>query len=154
MRERFSRFMQGRYGVDQFSNFLVILALIFMVLELFIPVSYVRSGLNSLGLLLLIYAYFRIFSKNHYKRYAENERYMKYYNKVRFFLQGKRIIWSREERIVSISVLPAGNPSAYQKERERLQSPVQNAGQNLLERVSVKNFVSRTLCDKEALRLQ
>ena len=90
MRERFSRFMQGRYGVDQFSNFLVILALIFMVLELFIPVSYVRSGLNSLGLLLLIYAYFRIFSKNHYKRYAENERYMKYYNKVRFFLARKK----------------------------------------------------------------
>ena len=72
MRERLARFMQGRYGVDQFSNFLVILALILMVAELFIPVVHIRSGLSTAGLLLLLYAYFRIFSKNHYRRYAEN----------------------------------------------------------------------------------
>lgn len=90
MRERLARFMQGRYGVDSFSNFLVILALVLMVLELFIPVGYIRQGLNTIGLLLLIYAYFRILSRNHYKRYAENERYMKYYNKVRFFLARKK----------------------------------------------------------------
>lgn len=85
MRERLARFMQGRYGVDKFSNFLVILALVLMVLEIFIPFIQMRRVLNSIGLLLLIYAYFRIFSRNHYKRYAENERYMKYHNKVRFF---------------------------------------------------------------------
>lgn len=90
MRERLARFMQGRYGVDQFSNFLIILALILMVLEFFLPFSYVRSGLNSIGLLLIVYAYFRILSRNHYKRYAENERYMKYHNKVRFFLARKK----------------------------------------------------------------
>lgn len=90
MRERLARFMQGRYGVDQFSNFLVILALILMVIELFIPSAYIRSGLNSLGLLILVYAYYRILSRNHYKRYAENERYMKYYNKVRFFFARKK----------------------------------------------------------------
>lgn len=90
MRERLMRFMQGRYGVDQFSNFLIILALILMVLEIFIPIPQVRSVLNTIGLLLIMYAYFRIFSRNHYKRYAENERYMKYYNKVRFFLARKK----------------------------------------------------------------
>lgn len=90
MRERFNRFMQGRYGIDQFGNFLVILALFFMLLELFIPVTYVRSGMNTIGLLLLVYAYCRIFSRNHYRRYAENERYMKYHNKVRFFFARKK----------------------------------------------------------------
>ena len=90
MRERLARFMQGRYGVDQFSNFLVILALILMVAELFIPVVHIRSGLSTAGLLLLLYAYFRIFSKNHYRRYAENERFMKYFNKVRFFFARKK----------------------------------------------------------------
>jgi hypothetical protein len=90
MRERFARFMQGRYGVDQFSNFLVVLALVLLILEMFYPVASVRRCLNTIGLLLLVYGYFRIFSKNHYKRYAENERYMKYHNKVRFFLARKK----------------------------------------------------------------
>lgn len=90
MRERIARFMRGRYGVDQFSNFLVILALVLMVVELFLPFAYVRSGLNTVGLLLLFYAYFRILSRNHYKRYAENQWFMKYYSKVRFFLARKR----------------------------------------------------------------
>lgn len=81
MRERLVRFMQGRYGVDKFSNFLIILALVLLVLDLFFPFVFLRT----VALLLVLYAYFRILSKNHYKRYAENERYMKYYNKVRFF---------------------------------------------------------------------
>lgn len=90
MRERLARFMQGRYGVDQFTNFLIILALVLMVLRMFVPGLQVRSVLNMAGILLLVYAYFRILSRNHYKRYAENERYMKYYNKVRFFLARKK----------------------------------------------------------------
>lgn len=90
MRERLARFMQGRYGVDQFTNFLIILALVLMVLRMFVPGLQVRSVLNMAGILLLMYAYFRILSKNHYKRYAENERYMKYYNKVRFFFARKK----------------------------------------------------------------
>jgi len=90
MRERLTRFMQGRYGVDQFSNFLVGLALILMVIELFVPVPYIRGGLNLVGLSLLAYSYYRILSKNHYRRYAENQRYMKYYNKVRFFFARKK----------------------------------------------------------------
>lgn len=82
MRKRLARFMQGRYGVDKFSNFLIIIALVLLVVDIFFPLIYLRS----FALLLVLYAYFRIFSKNHYRRYAENERYMKYYNKVHFSL--------------------------------------------------------------------
>ena len=130
MRERLARFMQGRYGVDQFSNFLVILALILMVAELFIPVVHIRSGLSTAGLLLLLYAYFRIFSKNHYRRYAENERFMKYFNKVRF-LQGRKAIWSKGGHTVFINALLVSSRSVSLKEREKLRLPVQNAGQSL-----------------------
>lgn len=85
MRERLARFMQGRYGVDQFSNFLTVMALILLVLEFFVPSAYLRSGLNGLALLLLVFSYYRILSRNHYKRYAENERFMKYYNRVHLY---------------------------------------------------------------------
>lgn len=90
MRERLSRFMQGRYGVDQLSNFIVVIALVIMLVELFFPVRIVRSLMNTLAVLLLVFSYFRIFSRNHYKRYAENERFLKYYNKFKYFFSNKK----------------------------------------------------------------
>ena len=43
MRERLARFMQGRYGIDQFTNFLVFSALIMVVIEMFIKNSFCAS---------------------------------------------------------------------------------------------------------------
>ena len=54
MKEKFMRFMYGRYGVDQFSKFLVTVSLIGFVLSMF-------TGNNLfyvLALAALIYAYF------------------------------------------------------------------------------------------------
>lgn len=77
MKEKFMRFMSGRYGTDDFSKFLLIAAVVCMVANLF-----VRNGLlNTLALLLLIYVYFRMFSKNIQKRYGENAKYLELKNK-------------------------------------------------------------------------
>lgn len=71
MKAWFQRFMSGRYGSDQFSMFLSILALILLVLGMFV------SGiLYYVGLIVLIYSYFRMFSRNIQKRYAENQWYL------------------------------------------------------------------------------
>lgn len=86
MRERLARFMQGRYGIDQFTNFLVFSALIMVVIEMFIKIPFVHLLLNILSVAAIMYAYFRILSRNHNKRYAENERYMRYHNGVKFFI--------------------------------------------------------------------
>ena len=90
MREWIARFMQGRYGVDKFSNFLFVIALVCLVAELFIPVAVVRNILNLAAVLLLVYSYFRIFSKNHYKSYAENERFMQYFSSLQGLFNKKR----------------------------------------------------------------
>ena len=72
MKEKLIRFMQGRYGVDQFTKFLMGVALVCMILSLF-----TRSMVWSfLILLLLVYCYFRMFSKSITKRYAENQKYL------------------------------------------------------------------------------
>ena len=55
-----ARFMQGRYGSDALGRFLVWAALISYVLGLFIP--YVGLLFSYLGLALLIYTIFRMFS--------------------------------------------------------------------------------------------
>ena len=49
MREKFARFMMGRYGVDQFSKFLTIFTIVLMVLGLFIhPILYYLGIVNFL----------------------------------------------------------------------------------------------------------
>lgn len=78
MKEKLYRFMQGRYGSDQLNRFLMILVIICFVMSLFgVRPFYV------LGIALLVYAYFRMLSKNIYKRRAENSAYLRYEYKVR-----------------------------------------------------------------------
>lgn len=88
MREKIQRFMIGRYGVDQFSKFLNIVTLVLLIISMFFR----RSPLYMLALLLLIYTYFRMFSKNHQKRYAENQAYLVWQSKVTgFFSRHKQL---------------------------------------------------------------
>lgn len=64
--------MQGRYGADQFSRFLVGVTLALLVFSLFF-----RSWVwEILILALIIYTYFRMFSRNIQKRYAENQLFL------------------------------------------------------------------------------
>lgn len=84
MKEKLIRFMQGRYGADSFCRFLLGAAFLLMLISMFIP----HSPFYLLGLLLLIYCYFRIFSKNISKRYQENMVYLKYHD--RFILRFKK----------------------------------------------------------------
>lgn len=74
MREKFQRFMAGRYGVDELSKFLNIVLLVLLILSIFI-----RSGiLYLLALGILIYSYFRMFSRNISKRYEENQKFVNF----------------------------------------------------------------------------
>ena len=92
MKEKFYRFMQGRYGNDQFNRFLMVLVIVCFALSLF----GVRP-LYVLGITLLIYAYFRLFSKNIYKRRQENAVYLRYEYKVRqWFATFKRDMEQRK----------------------------------------------------------
>jgi hypothetical protein len=81
----FRRFMQGRYGVDHFSHFLVILAFLLMLVQLFIRQDIVDLVLSILVVIILVFSYYRTFSRNHYQRYQENEWYLQYHNRVKYF---------------------------------------------------------------------
>ena len=72
MKEKFYRFMAGRYGNDQFSRFLSYVSLALIVLNLFFK----SSILWLLAVAALAYCYFRMFSRNMEKRRAENRRYL------------------------------------------------------------------------------
>jgi hypothetical protein len=76
MREKLQRFMYGRNGNDALNRFLIALGLLLMVLSMFLP-SAAGKFFYPLFLLVLILAYFRMFSRNLYKRQAENAWYWK-----------------------------------------------------------------------------
>lgn len=89
MKEKFIRFMMGRYGVDQFSRFLMWTTLIIMVLGIFThPIVY------YIGFAGMIYMYFRIFSKNWTKRSAENQWYLRKSYAVKNWFGKKKKMWN------------------------------------------------------------
>ncbi len=93
MREKLTRFMYGRYGLDAFGKCTLIAAIVLTVLSSILRVEF----LNILSWVLLIYTYFRIFSRNTYKRYAENQLYLSKTYKVRNWIaKQKRLIQQKK----------------------------------------------------------
>ena len=74
MREKLYRFMSGRNGMDELARMHSWVVLILLLLGLF-----TRLGIFSiLALALMIYMYFRVFSRNTAKRYEENQKYVNF----------------------------------------------------------------------------
>lgn len=71
-RQKILQFMQGRYGVDQLSNFLIWLGLIVALCAMFIHIRV----LLVISWAFIIYAYIRIFSQNVQKRYVQNQKFL------------------------------------------------------------------------------
>ncbi|HCS72906.1 MAG TPA: hypothetical protein DIW17_03415 [Clostridiales bacterium] len=93
MRSWLQRFMYGRYGQDNLSRFLIVLALVLSVVSIF--TRWVL--LNYLGMVLLIVSIFRMFSRNASARAQENYGYLRAKGKViQFFKQIKLKINQRD----------------------------------------------------------
>ena len=78
MREKIQRFMIGRDGVDALGKFLLGAVVVLWAINLFAN----SRILYSWALLLMVYAYFRMFSRNTTKRYQENAKFLQIKNKV------------------------------------------------------------------------
>ena len=75
----FANMMRGRYGVDQLNRFLLIVALVLIVIDMF-----VRSRiLHFLTIILLIYTYSRMFSRNIRARSTENQKFLQITSRFR-----------------------------------------------------------------------
>ena len=70
--------MVGRYGVDHLGRVLVYASLILLILSMFIRYRIVYI----LAIAALIYAYFRIFSKNVSRRYEEDRKFLNLQHKI------------------------------------------------------------------------
>ena len=79
--------MYGRYGADQLGNFLFVFYIILAIL------SFVYPPIMILCYATIIYSLFRMFSKQYYKRRAENEWYLNKTEGIRKFFNRQKNQW-------------------------------------------------------------
>lgn len=87
--------MLGRYGNDDLNRCLMKIVVAAIILSLFtgrIHIGIISLGtiFYWLGLLGLVYSYFRMFSRNIYKRSEENRKYLQKTAHMRGFWQSKK----------------------------------------------------------------
>ncbi|MEG1191485.1 MAG: hypothetical protein RSD32_08705 [Oscillospiraceae bacterium] len=89
MKNKLAKFMYGRYGLDELSKALTYFSLFILILSLFFG-SKLKNFILILAILLIIFSYFRVFSKNFEKRRSENEKYLQQKNRLLTFLRLRR----------------------------------------------------------------
>ncbi len=92
MRERLQRFMMGRNGLDDICRFLMFIWFGLWIVQIFVYIPF--SSLLSYAI--LIYMYFRMFSRNIPKRYRENECFLRWKSKFSFNSRARKA--QREQR--------------------------------------------------------
>ena len=69
-------FMAGRYGTDKLNMYILGAGVIVCLLTMFIPYALADLILTVISYALMIWAITRTFSRNTYKRYQENKRFL------------------------------------------------------------------------------
>ena len=77
MRNFLRRFMMGRYGTDKLNMAILVVGLICSVIALINPIPSLDMLLTVLSYGLMFWAIFRCLSRNTYKRYQENRKYLR-----------------------------------------------------------------------------
>lgn len=79
----FRRFMQGRYGGDKLNIALIWISFGAFVISQFFPFAVVKIVLLLVYYGLLGWAIFRMLSRNTYKRYQENRKYLQFLERIK-----------------------------------------------------------------------
>jgi len=96
MKQKFAKFMYGRYGLDELSKFLSTLSLLVLIASMFLAQT-VKTVVFTAAVALLVYAYFRIFSKNYEKRRAENRKFLNSRQRVTEKFRLRRDMWKQRK---------------------------------------------------------
>ena len=77
------RFMEGRYGSDKLGIFMLRVALVLMVIDLFLPAGLIKLVMWILAYGLMIWSIIRGLSRNIYKRYEENRKFLQMFDALK-----------------------------------------------------------------------
>lgn len=83
IRNGLRNFMEGRYGHDKLNMAILVLGVVLCLLAMFMPWAAVKLGLTVASYVLMLWAMFRCFSRNTYKRYRENRKYLMLLDRIK-----------------------------------------------------------------------
>ena len=93
MREKFRQFMIGRYGTDGLNQFLSIASLVLLLIAIVSRISL----FTWLGVALLVFCYYRTFSRNISKRTEENYKFYTLKDRVDGKFRGLKEQWANRK---------------------------------------------------------
>ena len=76
-------FMTGRYGTDKLNMYILGLGVGFCLVSMFLKAPLLNLVLTSLSYGCMFWAMFRSFSRNTYKRYQENRKFLMFLDKLK-----------------------------------------------------------------------
>ena len=83
MRNFFRRFMMGRYGTDKLNMAILVVGLLCSVATMINPLPSLDLLLTGLAYGLMLWAIFRCLSRNTYRRYQENRKYLRFMERIK-----------------------------------------------------------------------
>lgn len=86
MKEKFYHFMQGRYGADELSKFLLAVSTIMLFLHMFTR----NFVFNLLFWICFAYNCYRMFSKDYTARYNENQKFLGSKNRLKYWWESQK----------------------------------------------------------------
>ena len=131
MKEKFMRFMQGRYGVDQLSKALLVIGLISVLLASFFQG---KSYRDIFLLCRMVSDHLLLFQDVLKELYQSVMRRIRHILQSRTrsvaFLQSRKICSGRESSIIFINARDAVRRSGFQEAKERSRSVVRSVAQS------------------------
>ena len=99
MRERFVRFMAGRYGGNDLLNkTLLVVTFVLLITQIFVPNNTIASlVLSTICWALIIFYTFRMLSKNTYKRSMENYKFHNFVQKTKRMAKGYQDMFNQRK---------------------------------------------------------
>ncbi len=94
LKDKFRRFMVGRYGMDELNRFLTIMTAVLIGANLFAR----SSILFWMELICVILVYGRMFSRNTGRRFQENQRFLRYEFYGKEYVRNLKFRWKEARR--------------------------------------------------------
>ena len=76
-------FMMGRYGTDKLNMVMLGAGVLVSIVGMFLPFPLVKLLLMLVSYVLMFWALFRCFSRNTYKRYQENRKFLMLLDRIK-----------------------------------------------------------------------
>ena len=83
LRTGLRRFMEGRYGTDKLNMAILLTGLACSILASILPGAVTKLTFTTVSYILMGFAIFRTLSRNIYKRYEENRKFLLFFQKLK-----------------------------------------------------------------------